>query len=58
MAETSKAQLKANAKWDAANVTRRTVKFYAGKDDDVLAYYDAQPNKMEWLKELIRREMR
>lgn len=49
-------QKRARDNWDRANVIVRSVKFYP-KDDDILEYYDEQPNKFEFVKSLIREHM-
>lgn len=56
---TSDAQIRASMRWNKRNQTTRTIGFYAGRNDDdaLLAHLDAQPNKQEYIKRLIRNDM-
>lgn len=56
MAKTSEAQKRASMKWDAANRKQRNISFYPG-DEAELAHLDAQPNKSEYVRSLIRADM-
>ena len=52
---TSDAQKRANAKY-AKKVKQQLVKFYP-TESDLWDYLQAQPNKMGYIKELIRADM-
>lgn len=52
----SEAQRNAVKRYEAENVTRRNVKFYP-KDEELLAWYEKQPRKNEYLLGLIRDDM-
>lgn len=55
----SEAQKRAVRRWAKRNQTTRTVGFYADKEGDMelLAHLDAQPNKSEFIKRLIRNDI-
>ena len=50
------AQKRAQAKYVKEKVRVYNLRFY-GTDADILAHFEAQPNKQAYLKELIRRDM-
>ena len=51
---TSKSQLRAGAKYDAANTKRLPLKLNLKTDADIFAILDAQPNKQGFVKAAIR----
>ena len=53
----SPAQKMASDKWDAANTRKIMFKFMREKDADILAQLDKQPNKIEYLRRLIREDI-
>lgn len=52
----SEAQKKANAKYRKEKMTQRTVRF-SPNEADLLNHLDAQPNRMGYIKALIRADM-
>lgn len=52
----SEAQKRANAKYAREKVRNQLVKFYP-KDSDIWDHLQKQPNKMGYIKDLIRRDM-
>ncbi len=52
----SDAQKRAKARYDAANMVNRSVKF-SPNERDLLAKLDAQPNKAKYIKDLIRADI-
>ena len=57
MKKTSDAQKRAVAKYDAANTKSHLLKLNRKTDADIIAYLDQQPNKLAYLKKLIRDDM-
>lgn len=57
MTKLSEAQLRAMAKYNREKTKSYTVKFFP-KDMALYAYLREQPNKMGYLKELIRQDMK
>lgn len=57
MAKTSEAQLRANAKYNAANTRGVYLKLNLKTDADVLAKLDAVENVQGYIKALIRADM-
>ena len=57
MKKTSDAQIKAVAKYDAANTKSHLLKLNKNTDADIIAFLDQQPNKLAYLKKLIRDDM-
>lgn len=57
MKKTSEAQKRAVAKYDAANTKSHLLKLNKKTDADIIAYLDQQPNKLAYLKKLIRDDM-
>ena len=55
---TSDAQLRANAKYDAANTKRFGVKFNLTHDEDVIMLLDAIDSKQGLIKQLLREYIR
>ena len=53
---TTEAQKRAKAKYEAAKVTRKVVKFYPGSED-LLAHLEKQPSQNDCLIDLIRRDL-
>lgn len=53
---TSDAQKRANNEYRKRSVRSFNLKFYPG-DSDIHEWFDRQPNKAQYLKELIRRDM-
>lgn len=53
---TSEAQKRANNEYRKRNVRSFNLKFYPS-DDELLAWFEDQPNKAQYLKELIRQDM-
>lgn len=49
-------QKRANNEYRKRNVRSFNLKFYPG-DADILEWFEDQPNKAQYLKELIRRDM-
>lgn len=58
MAETSKAQIRASAKYDAANTVQVKIKLNKNTDDDIIKLLNSVPNKQGYIKELIREDMK
>ena len=52
----SEAQKRASAKYRKEKVAQRVVRF-SPTDQDLLDWLDAQPNRMGYIKELIRADM-
>ena len=57
MKKTSDAQKRAVAKYDAANTKSHLLKLNTNTDADIIAHLDQQPNKLAYLKKLIRDDM-
>ena len=57
MKKTSDAQKRAVAKYDAANTKSHLLKLNRNTDADIIAHLDQQPNKLAYLKKLIRDDM-
>ena len=57
MKKTSDAQKRAVAKYDAANTKSYLLKLNRKTDADIIAHLDQQPNKLAYLKKLIRDDM-
>ena len=57
MKKTSEAQKRAVAKYDAANTKSHLLKLNKNTDADIIAHLDQQPNKLAYLKKLIRDDM-
>ena len=57
MKKTSEAQKRAVAKYDAANTKSHLLKLNLKTDADIIAHLDQQPNKLAYLKKLIRDDM-
>ena len=57
MKKTSDAQKRAVAKYDAANTKSHLLKLNKNTDADSIAHLDQQPNKLAYLKKLIRDDM-
>lgn len=57
MKKTSDAQKRAVAKYDAANTKSHLLKLNKNTDADIIAHLDQQPNKLAYLKKLIRDDM-
>ena len=49
-------QKRANNEYRKRNVRSFNLKFYPG-DADILEWFEGQPNKAQYLKDLIRRDM-
>ena len=49
-------QKRANNEYRKRNVRAFNLKFYPG-DSDILGWFEDQPNKAQYLKELIRHDM-
>ena len=50
---TAEAQKRARAKYEAAKITHKVVKFYPGSED-LLAHLEKQPSQNAYILELIR----
>ena len=57
MKKTSDAQIKAVAKYDAENTKSFLLKLNRKTDADIIAFLEQQPNKLAYLKKLIRDDM-
>ena len=57
MKKTSDAQKRAVAKYDAANTKSHLLKLNKKTDADIIAFLEQQPNKLAYLKKLIREDM-
>ena len=57
MKKTSDAQKRSVAKYDAANTKSHLLKLNKNTDADIIAHLDQQPNKLAYLKKLIRDDM-
>ena len=57
MKKTSDAQIKAVAKYDAANIKSYLLKLNKKTDADIIAHLEQQQNKLAYLKNLIRDDM-
>ena len=57
MKKTSDAQKRAVAKYDAANTKSHLLKLNKNTDADIIAHLEQQPNKLAYLKKLIRDDM-
>ena len=55
--KTSEAQKRAVAKYDARNTKSHLLKLNRKTDADIIAHLDQQPNKLAYLKKLIRNDM-
>lgn len=54
---TSESQIRANAKYDAANTLQVKMKLNKGTDADIIAKLDSVTNKQGYIKELIRADL-
>ena len=54
---TTKAQLKAQAKYDQANTKQVAIKLNITTDADILEWLAKKPNKQGYIKQLIRRDI-
>lgn len=57
MKKTSDAQKRAVAKYDAENTKSFLLKLNKKTDADIIAFLENQPNKMGYIKKLIRDDM-
>lgn len=57
MKKTSDAQKRAVAKYDAENTKSFLLKLNKKTDADIIAFLENQPNKMGYIKNLIRDDM-
>ena len=57
MKKTSDAQIKAVAKYDAANTKSFLLKLNLKTDADSIAFLEQQPNKLSYMKKIIRDDM-
>ena len=57
MKKTSDAQIKAVAKYDAENTKSFLLKLNRKTDADIIAFLEQQPNKLAYLKKIIRDDM-
>lgn len=57
MKKTSDAQIKAIAKYDAANTKSFLLKLNRKTDADIIAFLEQQPNKLAYMKKIIRDDM-
>ena len=57
MKKTSDAQKRAVAKYDAANTKSHLLKLNKKTDADIIVFLEQQPNKLAYLKKLIRDDM-
>ena len=57
MKKTSDAQIKAVAKYDAANTKSFLLKLNRKTDADIIAFLEQQPNKLSYMKKIIRDDM-
>ena len=57
MKKTSDAQIKAVAKYDAANTKSFLLKLNLKTDADIIAFLEQQPNKLSYMKKIIRDDM-
>lgn len=57
MKKTSDAQKRAVAKYDAENTKSFLLKLNKKTDADIIAFLENQPNKMGYIKHLIRNNM-
>ena len=55
--KTSEAQKRAVAKYDAVNTKSFLLKLNKKTDADIIAFLEQQPNKLAYLKNLIRDDM-
>ena len=55
--KTSEAQKRAVKKYDAANTKSFLLKLNKKTDADIIAHLEQQPNKLAYLKKLIRDDM-
>ena len=55
--KTSDAQKRAVAKYDASNTKSFLLKLNKKTDEDIIAHLEKQPNKLAYLKNLIRDDM-
>lgn len=58
MKKTSDAQKRAVAKYDAENTKSFLLKLNKKTDADIIAHMEQQPNKLAYLKNLIREDMK
>ena len=57
MKNTSDAQIKAVAKYDAENTKSFLLKLNRKTDADIIAFLEQQPNKLAYMKKIIRDDM-
>ena len=57
MKKTSDAQIKAVAKYDAENTKSFLLKLNRKTDADIIAFLEQQPNKLAYMKKIIRDDM-
>ena len=55
--KTKESQLRANAKYKAANIKTFSVQFNKTADSDIIDFINSQENKQGFLKDLIRQAM-
>lgn len=57
MAKASEAQIRANAKYDAANTIQFKIKLNKVNDADIIKHLQAQSNKQGYIKKLILQDI-
>lgn len=57
MAKASEAQIRANAKYDAANTIQFKIKLNKTTDADIIKHLQGQSNKQGYIKNLILQDM-
>lgn len=57
MAKASEAQIRANAKYDAANTIQFKIKLNKTTDADIIKHLQAQSNKQGYIKNLILQDI-
>lgn len=57
MNKTPESRLKANQKWQSANYKNVRLVFHTTAEADIIEWLDKQPNKLQYIKQLIRSDM-
>ena len=55
--KSTKARIRANAKYDKVNTVRISFKFNVNTDHDILRKLESVDNKQGYIKELIRKDL-
>ena len=57
MNKTPESRLRATQKWQSANYKNVRLVFHTAAEADMIEWLDKQPNKLQYIKQLIRSDM-